>query len=146
MGTRSTTSFYKRDHKHGTPQHLLTYYRQYDGYPTYYGSQLAEFIDNCEIVNGFTTAMKGGTHANGVGCLVAQILMYWKNNDGQYNTGLGGLYIQPESTKNGEAYHYDVVFDENNECSILVFRYGEPVGSFTPEELINNAVHIEAGE
>ena len=52
MGTRSTTSFYDGDN------HLLTYYRQYDGYPTYYGSQLAEFIDNCEIVNGFTMAMK----------------------------------------------------------------------------------------
>lgn len=142
MGTRSTTSFYNRTHKHGTPQHLLTYYRQYDGYPTYYGSQLAEFIDNCEIVNGFTTAMKGGTHANGVGCLVAQILSHWKTNDGP----LGGLYIQTEETKNGEAYHYDVMFDENNECTITVFRYGSPVGTFTPEELVNNAVHIEAGE
>lgn len=140
MGTRSTTSFY--DGK----THLLTYYRQYDGYPTYYGSQLAEFIDNCEIVNGYTTAMKGGTHANGVGCLVAQILMYWKNNDGHSNSGLGGLYIQSEDTKNSQAYHYDVIFGEDNECKITVFRYGEDVGTFTPEELVNNAVHIEAGE
>lgn len=135
MGTRSTTSFYVGN------DHLLTYYRQYDGYPTYYGSQLAKFIDDCEIVNGFTTAMEGGTHANGIGCLVAQILRYWKGNDGP----LGGLYIQPESTKGGEAYHYDVIFYDN-ECKITVFRYGENVGTFTPEELMNNDVHIEAGE
>ena len=136
MGTRSTTSFY--DGK----THLLTYYRHYDGYPTYYGSQLAELIDNCEIVNGITTGMESGTHANGVGCLVAQILSYWKTNDGP----LGGLYIQPEETKGDEAYHYDVVFDENRECSITVSRYGEDVGTFTPEELMDNAVQIEAGE
>ena len=136
MGTRSTTSFYDGD------THLLTYYRQYDGYPTYYGSKLAEFIDNCEIVNGFALDMEGGTHANGVGCLVAQILMYWKNEDGP----LGGLYIQSEDTKNLEAYHYDVVFDEDNECSITVFRYATPVGTFTPKELMDDASAIEAGE
>ena len=71
--------------------------------------------------------------------------MYWKNNDGQSNSGLGGLYIQPESTKNGEAYHYDVIFYDG-ECKITVYRYGECAGTFTPEELVNNAVHIEAGE
>ena len=136
MGTRSTTSFYDGD------EHLLTYYRQYDGYPTHYGQRLAHQISRCEIVNGFTLAMEGGTHANGVGCLVAQILTHWKMGDGL----LGGLYIQPEDTKNLEAYHYDVVFDEDNECSITVFRYGGKVGTFTPEELMNNAEAIEAGE
>lgn len=136
MGTRSTTSFYDGD------THLLTYYRQYDGYPTYYGSQLAEFIRDIKIVNGFTPAMEGGTHANGVPCLVAQILVHFKTNDGL----IGGLYIQSEDTKNHEAYHYDVVFDDDNKCSITVFRYGDYVGIFTPEELVNNAVQIEAGE
>jgi len=136
MGTRSTTSFYDGD------THLLTYYRQYDGYPTYYGSRLANWIDNCEIVNGFAMDMEGGSHANGVGCLVAQLVSHWKGDDGP----LGGLYIVSEDTKNEEAYHYDVVFDENKECSITVFRYGENVGTFTPQELMAHAVNIEAGD
>lgn len=135
MGTRSTTSFYDGE------DHLVTFYRQYDGYPTYYGAALANWIDTCEIVNGFASDMEGGSHANGVGCLVAQLVSHWKGDDGP----LGGLYIQPEDTKNSQDYHYDVVFDDDDNCEITVYRWGKYIGTFTPNELANNAADIEGG-
>lgn len=83
MGTRSVTIVFDDD------KELCRIYRQFDGYPTGHGADLAE-ICNMQIVNGYNGDMKVGTHANGMGCLAAQIIQRLKAE-----AGLGGIYLQP---------------------------------------------------
>jgi hypothetical protein len=104
MGTRSLTHVYDGDGK----TVLLTMYRQYDGYPTGHGAELAEFIAPIEIRNGLPcgdmTAMNPRPAiANGMGCLAAQIVAKFKDAPGH-------IYIQ-ESGQEGsdEAYIYKVL-------------------------------------
>lgn len=81
MGTRSTTIVLDGN------QELCRIYRQMDGYPTGHGLDLAKLC-NVQIVNGFGSGMKAGTHANGMGCLAAQIIKGLKND-------IGGIYLEP---------------------------------------------------
>jgi hypothetical protein len=74
MGTRSVISFITGDIV------LLSIYRQMDGYLTGRGKELAEFMRDIKVVNGIGSGSKGGTHANGEGCLAAQWLAAEKNN------------------------------------------------------------------
>ena len=69
MGTRSTTKILDEQ-----GNHLVTLYRQFGGYPTGHGQDLATFISGRAIVNGFGLGMTAKTHANGMGCLAAQII------------------------------------------------------------------------
>lgn len=94
MGTRSLTRIIE-DNKP-----LLCMYRQYDGYPSGQGAELAEFLLGLHMVNG----MSGDTTrvANGAGCLAAQLVAHFK-------TELGGICIYPANTKNaGQDYEYDI--------------------------------------
>jgi len=46
MGTRALTFVYDGD------KPIVNLYRQYDGYPTGHGAELAQFLDGFKIVNG----------------------------------------------------------------------------------------------
>jgi hypothetical protein len=48
MGTRSTTTIWDGE------KHLLSFYRQYDGYPTGHGQALADMLARFDISNGIT--------------------------------------------------------------------------------------------
>jgi hypothetical protein len=78
---------------------LATIYRQFDGYPEGRGKELAKFLAGMKIVNGYSSAMAGGTHANGVGCLAAQWVATEKNSIGTTagvkSGSLGNVYIYP---------------------------------------------------
>jgi len=97
MGTRSLTFVYDGD----VP--VINIYRQYDGYPSGHGHELAQFLDSKTLVNGFTD--KNSAQANGMGCLAAQLIVQLKH-------GVGGIYIYPvNSTDCFQDYEYHVYED-----------------------------------
>jgi hypothetical protein len=98
MGTRSLTFVYND----GAP--IINMYRQFDGYPTGHGQELAEFLMSGELVNGY--AQKETVQFNGMGCLAAQMIVNFKNS-------VGGFYIYSvDSTDCWQEYEYHVYEDK----------------------------------
>ena len=98
MGTRSLTFVYDGD----VP--VINIYRQFDGYPSGHGHELAQFLDSKTLVNGYTD--KNSAEANGMGCLAAQLIVQLKH-------GVGGIYIYPvSSTDCFQDYEYHVYEDK----------------------------------
>lgn len=117
MGTRSLTVF-KEDGKE-----ICVMYRQMDGYPTGHGQDLAEFLQDITMVNGIS-GDSPKTIANGIGCLTAQVIAYFKNE-----SGIGGIYICPPKTRNcWEDYIY-IVTGEVGENPVMECR--EVIGKRT---------------
>ena len=97
MGTRCLTFVYDG----GVP--VINVYRQFDGYPSIHGHELAQFLNSKTLVNGYTD--KNSAEANGMGCLAAQLIV-------QLKRGVGGIYIYPvTSTDCGQDYEYHVYED-----------------------------------
>jgi len=71
MGTRSLTFVYDE-----RGDAIINLYRQYDGYPSGHGAELAEFLAGKRIVNG----LAGDTSMvfNGMGCLAASLVANFK--------------------------------------------------------------------
>ena len=82
MGTRSLTYVYVED----TP--VICMYRQFDGYPSGHGVELAEFLTQIEMGNGISGEPELFSFANGMGCLAAQMIVNFKKSP-------GGFYIYP---------------------------------------------------
>lgn len=99
MGTRSLTFVYDHD------EAVLNLYRQFDGYPSGHGAELAGFLASFDaITNGITLGETRRT-ANGMGCLAAQLVAHFKNS-------VGGFYIHSvTSTDCGQDYEYHVYED-----------------------------------
>ena len=95
MGTRSLTFVYDGD----VP--VINIYRQYDGYPSGHGHELAQFLDSKTLVNGY--GEQNSVEANGMGCLAAQMIVNFKKAP-------GGFYIHPiESNQDcWQEYEYHV--------------------------------------
>lgn len=95
MGTRSLTFVYDEDGRN-----IINMYRQYDGYPSGHGKDLAEFLEPITMVNGI-----GATDnkiANGPGCLAAQLVAHFKD-------GPGGIYLTPTTEVDcGQDYEYHI--------------------------------------
>lgn len=95
MGTRALTFVYSENDKP-----LVNLYRQYDGYPTGHGAELAEFLNGFKVVNGI--GAEKTRIANGMGCLAAQVVAHFKDS-------VGGFYIHSvDSTDCGQDYEYHV--------------------------------------
>lgn len=86
MGTRSLTYVYDGRGK------VLCLYRQYDGYPTGHGAELADFIKPFRIVNGLG-ARDNQKLANGMGCLAGQLVTHFKGDT------VGDFYLMSTSRK-----------------------------------------------
>ena len=98
MGTRCLTFVYDGD----VP--VINIYRQYDGYPSGHGHELAQFLDSKNLVKGF--GEQNSFEANGMGCLAAQLIVQLKH-------GVGGIYIYPvSSTDCWQDYEYHVYEDK----------------------------------
>ena len=82
MRTRSLTYVYSET----TNTPIVCMYRQYDGYPSCHGSELAEFLAPFKIVNGFSLNDNLKKSANGMGCLAAQMVAHFK-------VAIGNIYI-----------------------------------------------------
>ncbi|MGZ8233201.1 hypothetical protein [Methylobacter tundripaludum] len=95
MGTRSLTVVYDDQ-----PSPIITMYRQKDGYPSGHGLELANFLSQIKLTNGFGSEAKMGQVANGMGCLAAQMIAHFK-------TGVGEIYIVTPDD-HGQEYEYFV--------------------------------------
>lgn len=101
MGTRSQTKIL---HEDGTV--LLNMYRQYDGYPWGHGIELFRFLENLKIVNGL--GVDTTNVANGMGCLAAQMILYFKD-------GPGNIYIESIDADNDWIdFEYKVRYDSDS--------------------------------
>lgn len=121
MGTRSLTIVYDnyRDEEGQIIQRpILNLYRQYDGYPSGHGSELAEFLrEFAAITNGISMNETRKT-ANGMGCLAAQIVAHFKQS-------AGGFYIHSvEQTECGQDYEYHVYENAERELCVQVRNRG----------------------
>lgn len=95
MGTRSLTFVYDEDGRT-----IISMYRQYDGYPSGHGKDLAEFLEPITMVNGI--GMTEAVIANGPGCLAAQLVAHFKD-------GPGGIYLKPTTAVDcGQDYEYHI--------------------------------------
>ena len=81
---------------------LVTLVQQSDGYPSSHGKMLADFLKGIELVQGTGTG-DTGTHANGSGCLAAQLVMQLK-----VEAGLGGIYLVDHETLGQMEYNYAI--------------------------------------
>jgi hypothetical protein len=99
MGTRSLTKFFKNE------KPFCCVYRQFDGYPSGHGQELADFCKKLSIVNGIDSR-EARKIANGMGCLAAQFIAKFKKEK------VGEIYIHhPDDKDVGEDYIYHVYID-----------------------------------
>lgn len=101
MGTRSLTFVYDGE------KPVINMYRQFDGYPSGHGSELAEFLTPIQVINGIGSEQNRiGRFANGMGCLAAQMIAHFKDS-------VGGFYIHPVTdTDCWQDYEYHVFEDK----------------------------------
>jgi hypothetical protein len=99
MGTRSLTFVYDDNRR------VVCMYRQFDGYPSGHGSELAKFLTSFgAFVNGLPV-VRIHKVANGMGCLAAQLVSNFK-------VAAGDFYLYPTDTSDvGEEYEYHVYSD-----------------------------------
>jgi hypothetical protein len=110
MGTRALTFVYSENDKP-----IVNLYRQYDGYPTGHGAELAEFLNGFKVVNGI--GAEKTRIANGMGCLAAQIVAHFKES-------VGGFYIHSvDATECGQDYEYHV-YQKDKELRVRVTDRG----------------------
>lgn len=109
MGTRSHTNFIEVT-ANGSDL-ICSVYQQYDGYLSYVGKNIADFLAGKEIVNGYNSL--DATKANGIGCLAAQFIAKFKD-------GIGNLYIIKPQESNMVItgwieYIYNIYVDDSKE-------------------------------
>jgi hypothetical protein len=114
MGTRSTTHFY--DETYGEKVHLVSMYRQFDGYPTGHGQELVDFLKSRTVINGIGSGQTAESFANGAGCLAAQLVEHLKAGQ------IGGVYITTKD--DSQSYDYEVVVKEGGDIHLTVKGYG----------------------
>jgi hypothetical protein len=114
MGTRCLTFVYE---KYGQVQKpVCNMYRQFDGYPTGHGAELAEFLNGGKLVNGLGVE-RNLLQFNGMGCLAAQMVSHFKKES-------GGYYIHPtDMTDCGQDYEYHVS-EKKDGLYVVVYNCG----------------------
>ena len=75
MGTRCLTYVYDGD------EPFVCMYRQFDGYPSGHGADLADFLHDGKLVNGIPFGDKAKIF-NGMSCLAAQMVAHFKDGPG----------------------------------------------------------------
>jgi hypothetical protein len=117
MGTRSLTRVietYKDDNGKEKKLLLVTMYRQYDGYPSGHGQELADFLKGGKVVNGISIGDTGKVF-NGAGCFAAQMISHFKGDSA------GGIYLYPNNTKDAwQNYEYHVLVDFDSKTVTLI--------------------------
>ena len=118
MGTRSLTFVYSESKSGEKVTPIINMYRQFDGYPTGHGAELAEFLSGGRMVNGLAqTKTVKEIVFNGMGCLAAQLVANFKDGAGQF-------YLEPVTTTDcGQDYEYHI-FNIDGEFKIEVYYCG----------------------
>lgn len=130
MGTRSLTIFYDKGIE------IAVLYRQYDGSMEWHGKELAEFLKNKKIVNGFCED-QSNDYCNGMNCLTAMAIGHFKQGK------IGSFYLFPAGTRGmDEEFIYTVKGDIENGIKIAVFDVIDNSKCFffegTPMELLES--------
>ena len=125
MGTRSLTYVYenyKDEQGNKVEQPIICLYRQYDGYPTGHGAELADYLNGMYVVNGLGLDQKDQKVANGMGCLAAQLVSFFKKDEaGQFY-----LHAPVLNADHWQEYEYHIQQDR-----ILVYGYEKEIFSGT---------------
>jgi hypothetical protein len=125
MGTRSLTYVYNEDNN---KQPFVCMYRQFDGYPSGHGAELADFLipmkTSEEVIN-----------ANGMGCLAAQMITYFKK-------GANHIYLHfPELGQDSwQEYEYHVFADKvvvQNPTEVIFSGSWKEFSKFCCDELVS---------
>lgn len=125
MGTRSNTVVINDGVK------ILNLYRQFDGYPSGHGAELAAFLAPLTMVNGYGS--DSVNQANGMGCLAAQLVANFKK-------GVGGFYIDNPNGDCDNDYTYTIrgnTQEPDKGFTITVDGYGKQVFSGSIASFIN---------
>lgn len=146
MGTRSLTKVIRTwedttGKKHRQP--LTCMYRQYDGYMSGHGAELAEWLSGYTVVNGIPMD-KSEPMFNGMDCLAAQMFVHFKSSgckeDGTPTSNAGNIYcLHPDASDCWEEFLYEIS-EENKQLFITVYEtWGGTAKELfhgTPEELL----------
>ena len=126
MGTRSLT--YIKDQYEDN--NIICMYRQYDGYLGGHGKELAEFLQDFTVVNGYSIDTPAH-YANGMSCLAAQLVAHFKD-------GIGNIYLYPTNTSDvGEEFIYTISLIDNQINIEVRDVWGDKIiFNGTPAELI----------
>lgn len=131
MGTRSLTFVY--DGNVGS-EVVMNMYRQYDGYVSGHGVELAEFLQEGRMVNGIPVG-DNSRMFNGMGCLAAQMIA-------QFKSGPGGFYLYPASaTDCGQDYEYHVYYNR-----VIVKNPSEVIFDGSFEEFFDFCYEVATNE
>ena len=135
MGTRSLTKVITTwEDTNGKKQRkpITCMYRQYDGYMSGHGQELAEWLSEYTVVNGMGIN-ETRKIANGMDCLAAQMFAHFKE-------GAGGIYcMHPDAEDCWEEFLYEI---ERIDKQIFITAYEiwnnktQEVFHGTPEELL----------
>jgi hypothetical protein len=129
MGTRSLTLVYDEvldgEYVRGALEQrtkqvpIINMYRQFDGYISVHGLELAKFLKPIRITNGISGDPTNT--ANGMGCLAAQIVLHFKKSVENYrwdkskddmvsyDSHVGNIYLYPTDARDcGQEYEYHV--------------------------------------
>lgn len=126
MGTRSTTRVVCGDVT------LVNMYRQFDGYISGHGADLAAFLNTQRMTYGIPfheSAGEGKVWSNGAGCLAAQLVARFKK------AAPGGIYIAEPG--DWEEYNYTVEVGEYTNAIRVKVHHGAseiPIFDGTLEE------------
>lgn len=100
MSTSANTYvFFDHNKKKNLSDAIVCMNVHWDGNPESYGFQLALFLNGYKIVNGLSVGQDSEKIANGMDCLAAQMVAYFK-------TEPGDIYLYPPSNKSKETYNY----------------------------------------
>jgi hypothetical protein len=119
MGTRSLTfvyDSYKDEDGKMVHRPIINLYRQYDGYPSGHGAEIAEFLAPLRVGNGISG--DATNFANGMGCLAAQLVAHFKDGAGQF-------YLYPTDCVDcGQDYEYHIYLNEDNQLCVRITDRG----------------------
>jgi len=147
MGTRSLTRVIPRQeglsfsegHDH-VEKSVINMYRQYDGYPEGHGVDLAEFLDDFNVVNGLGEDRYKTKTANGHSCLAAQLVAHFKD-------GAGNIYLEALKGEPGdswEEYIYTIYPKDGEPLYISIYSIYEKGCIFvgTTADLLNKYAEV----
>lgn len=106
MGTTATTLVYNDKN-----QCIIDFRTSFDGYPSGYGLELAKFLLSIyEVTNGIDVKETRKT-ANGMECLAAQLVAFFKTEVGDY-------YLHPPSFESNFSSDYNYIIHPKNKISV----------------------------
>ena len=134
MGTRSLTILLEED---GTE--IVIMYKQFDGNPTAHGQELADFLKDHKVVNGFQPGDTLKNTFNGAGCMAAAVVAHFKDD-------IGNVYLYPSGARDaGEEYTY-TVRPEGKKIRLICEAGKTTIFNGYPEEFNGEKIEAKANE